>query len=75
LAQANLTLRIHLIIRERGLTQKEAAALLGVKQPPVSLLMRNRSVGATSKEDGALSVRRPLSGRPERLAGIANNNA
>ena len=43
LVKASLTLRIHLIIRERGLTQREAAALLGVKQPQVSLLMRSRS--------------------------------
>ncbi len=43
LVKAGLTLRIHRIIRQRGLTQKEAAAILGVKQPQVSLLMRNRS--------------------------------
>jgi len=43
LVKASLTLRIHRIIRQRGLTQKEAAALLGVKKPQVSLLMRNRS--------------------------------
>jgi len=43
LVKASLTLRIHRIIRQRGITQKEAAALLGVKQPQVSLLMRNRS--------------------------------
>jgi predicted XRE-type DNA-binding protein len=43
LVKASLTLRIHRIIRQRGLTQKEAAVLLGVKQPQVSLLMRNRS--------------------------------
>ena len=43
LVKASLTLRIHRIIRQRGLTQKEAAVLLGVKQPQVSLLIRNRS--------------------------------
>jgi predicted XRE-type DNA-binding protein len=43
LVKASLTLRIHRIIRQRCLTQKEAAVLLGVKQPQVSLLMRNRS--------------------------------
>jgi predicted XRE-type DNA-binding protein len=36
-------LQIYRIIRQRGLTQTEAAKLLGVKQPQVSLLMRNRS--------------------------------
>src|SRR5580698_2067289 len=43
LVKASLPLRIHRIIRQRGLTPKEAAALLGVKQPQVSLLMRDRS--------------------------------
>jgi predicted XRE-type DNA-binding protein len=43
LVKARLTLQIYRIIRQRGLTQTEAAALLGVKQPQVSLLMRNRS--------------------------------
>jgi len=38
-----LTLQIYRIIRERGLTQAQAAKVLGVKQPHVSLLMRNRS--------------------------------
>ncbi len=43
LVKAGLTLQIHRLIQQRGLTQTEAAALLGVKQPQVSLLMRNRS--------------------------------
>jgi len=43
LMKARLTLQIHHIIRARGLTQVEAARLLGIKQPHVSLLMRNRS--------------------------------
>jgi predicted XRE-type DNA-binding protein len=42
--KTRLTLEIYRIIRERGLTQTQAAQLLGVKQPHVSLLMRNRSV-------------------------------
>jgi predicted XRE-type DNA-binding protein len=42
LVKARLTLQIHRIIRERGLTQAETAKALGVKQPQVSLLMRNR---------------------------------
>ena len=36
-------MQIYRIIRQRGLTQMEAAELLGVRQPQVSLLMRNRS--------------------------------
>ncbi len=43
LIKARLTLQIHRIIRDRGLTQVQAAALLHVKQPQVSMLMRNRA--------------------------------
>jgi len=43
LMKARLTLQIHRIIRERGLTQNQAAAALGVRQPHVSWLMNNRS--------------------------------
>ena len=43
LMKARLTLQIHRIIRDRGLTQTQAAQLLGIKQPHVSLLMRNRT--------------------------------
>ena len=41
--KTRLTLEIYRIIRQRGLTQTQAAEVLGVKQPHVSLLMRNRS--------------------------------
>ena len=41
--KARLTLQIFRIIRERGLTQAQAATMLGIKQPHVSLLMRNRA--------------------------------
>ena len=41
--KARLTLQIYKIIRERGLTQAQAAKVLGIKQPHVSLLMRNRA--------------------------------
>ena len=43
LMKARLALQIYRIIRERGLTQTQAAKLLGIKQPHVSLLMRNRA--------------------------------
>ena len=43
LVKTRLTLQIYRIIKNRGLTQVAAAELLGVKQPQVSLLMRNRS--------------------------------
>jgi len=43
LMKARLTLEIFRLIRERGLTQTQAAEMLGIKQPQVSLLMRNRA--------------------------------
>ena len=52
LLRAKLTLQIFRIIRARGLTQTEAAKILGIKQPHVSVLMRNRS--------GVFSVERLL---------------
>jgi predicted XRE-type DNA-binding protein len=41
--KAHLTLQIYLIIRDRGLTQAQAAQSPGIKQPHVSLLMRNHA--------------------------------
>lgn len=43
LLKARLTLQIYRIIKERRLTQVQAGEILGIKQPHVSLLMRNRS--------------------------------
>jgi predicted XRE-type DNA-binding protein len=43
LVKAQLTLQIYRIIKRRGMTQAETAKILGVKQPHVSLLMRNRA--------------------------------
>jgi predicted XRE-type DNA-binding protein len=42
LAKAELARVIRRILKERGLTQGEAATLLGVKQPDVSDLMRGK---------------------------------
>jgi predicted XRE-type DNA-binding protein len=42
LLKARLTLEIYRIIKGRGLTQAQAAEILGIKQPHVSMLMRNR---------------------------------
>jgi predicted XRE-type DNA-binding protein len=47
--KARFTLEIYRIIKERGLTQAEAGAILGIKQPHVSSLMRGQS-GAFSVE-------------------------
>ena len=43
LLKARLTLRIYKIIKQRGLTQARAGAILGIKQLHVSALMRNRA--------------------------------
>jgi len=43
LIKARLALQIYRIIRQRAMTQNQAAAALGIKQPHVSLLMRNRA--------------------------------
>ena len=43
LLKAQLALQIYRIIKQRGLTQVQAADALGIKQPHVSLLMRNRA--------------------------------
>ncbi len=43
LLKAKLTLQIYRLIKNRDLTQVEAGKILGIKQPHVSLLMRNRS--------------------------------
>lgn len=44
-AKAELARRICLIIKERTLTQTQAARILDLKQPDVSLLMRGRYTG------------------------------
>jgi predicted XRE-type DNA-binding protein len=38
--KAKLVLKIDVLMRERGLKQVEAAALLGVKQPDISKMLR-----------------------------------
>ena len=43
LLKAHLTLQIHTIVKERGLTQAQASEILGIEQPHVSTLMRNRA--------------------------------
>jgi predicted XRE-type DNA-binding protein len=43
LLKARLTLEIYRLIRKRDLTQAEAGKVLGIKQPHVSALMRNRA--------------------------------
>ena len=43
LLKADLTLQIYRLIKARQLTQAQAGEILGVKQPHVSALMRNRS--------------------------------
>ena len=43
LLKARLTLHIYTIIKARGLTQCQAGELLGIREPHVSTLMRNRA--------------------------------
>jgi predicted XRE-type DNA-binding protein len=43
LLKARLTLQIYRLIKQRGFTQAEAGEVLGIKQPHVSALMRNRA--------------------------------
>ena len=49
LLKARLSLQIYSLIKQRGLTQAEAGEILGIPQPRVSVLMRNRA-GAFSVE-------------------------
>ena len=43
LLKAQLTLQIYSILKSSGMRQVEMAKILGVRQPQVSLLMRNRA--------------------------------
>ena len=43
LLKAGLTLQVYKIVKARGLTQAQVGAVLGIKQPHVSTLMRNRA--------------------------------
>jgi len=43
LLKAQLTLQVYTILKNSGMTQVEIATILGVQQPQVSLLMRNRA--------------------------------
>src|SRR5260370_12692297 len=43
LLKAQLTLQIYTILKDSGMTQVEIAKILGVQQPQVSLIMRNRA--------------------------------
>jgi predicted XRE-type DNA-binding protein len=43
LLKARLTLQIYRLVKARGLKQAEAGKILGIRQPHVSMLMRNRS--------------------------------
>ena len=49
LAKAELARRISQIISKRHMSQKEAAALLGIDQPKVSTLMRGRLSGFSTE--------------------------
>jgi len=42
LMKARLTLQIYRIVKDRDLTQKEVGEIIGIPQPHVSTLLRNR---------------------------------
>lgn len=70
LLKAQLTLQIYKIVKARGLTQAQAGAVLGIKQPHVSALMRNRagnfSVGRLMKFLTALGQDVKITVKPTR---------
>jgi len=72
LLKARLTLQIYKIVKARRLTQVQAGKLLGIKQPHVSALMRNRagnfSVGRLIEFLTALSQDVEITVRPTRKA-------
>jgi predicted XRE-type DNA-binding protein len=43
LLKAQLTLQVHMILKATGMKQAAIAKILGITQPQVSLLMRNRA--------------------------------
>jgi predicted XRE-type DNA-binding protein len=47
LLKAKLTLQIHRLLKEKGLTQQEAAKRLGTRQPHISALMRLKPVSVS----------------------------
>ena len=72
LLKAQLTLQIYKIVKARGLTQAQAGGILGIKQPHVSALMRNRagnfSVGRLIEFLTALGQDVRITVRPTRKA-------
>jgi predicted XRE-type DNA-binding protein len=70
LTKAELTLKLYRISKQRGMTQAEAGRALGIKQPHVSLLMRNRagsfSVGRLMEFLAALGQDVEIAVRPSR---------
>jgi predicted XRE-type DNA-binding protein len=72
LLKAELTLQIHKIVKARRLTQVQAGAILGIKQPHVSALMRNRagqfSVGRLMEFLAALGQDVRITVKPTRKA-------
>lgn len=57
LAKAELTRQLHETVRQRGLTQAEAAKLLGLRQPDVSKLMRAQHTGFSTDRLTKLLIR------------------
>jgi predicted XRE-type DNA-binding protein len=70
LLKAQLILQIYTILKDSGLTQVQIAKVLGVQQPQVSLLMRNRagnfSIGRLMEFLTALRQEVEITARPTR---------
>lgn len=49
LLKAKLTVKIHNLLKERNITQTEAAKLLGTTQPQISAIMRCRPVSVSAE--------------------------
>ena len=81
LARADLAVSISEIIRERRLTQAEAAEILAVDQPKVSALMRGRLTGFSTDRllrfllllgrDVSITIRPKRPGRTARMRVLA----
>jgi predicted XRE-type DNA-binding protein len=79
LLKAQLTLQIYTILKDSGLTQVQIAKALGVQQPQVSLLMRNRagnfSVGRLMEFLTALRQDVEITVRPTRASLVTGNKS
>ena len=80
-ARSELMMNLSEVIRERGMTQGEAAALFGVTQPRISDLMRGKinlfsldtliDMAATAGMSPMVKVSKPSAVKPKRIKRVA----